>query len=162
MDPVGRATTVNLTPLLAVPPMVTTTLPVVAPEGTLTTIADPLQFATEAWVPLNVTVLEPEGAPKFDPEIVTDAPDTPEDGDMPETLGGPGGGPMISVWLDVPAQPIRQSKSEIRANCPKIMAPERAEVGRLRMHALPKNQAGVVGFVNYNPRFAAKFRSKGA
>jgi hypothetical protein len=65
--------------LLAVPFTVTTTLPVVAPEGTFATIDESVQLATEAVVPANVTV--PGVEPKFDPVIVTDAPTTPEDGD---------------------------------------------------------------------------------
>jgi hypothetical protein len=51
--------TVKLTPLLATPPTVTTTLPVVAPAGTEVTILVALQLVTVAIVPLKVTVLEP-------------------------------------------------------------------------------------------------------
>ena len=56
----GAAVTVKLIPLLAKPPTVTTTLPVVAPVGTLTTMLVALQLvAVPALVPLNVTVLVP-------------------------------------------------------------------------------------------------------
>jgi len=56
----GGAITVKLTGLLACPPTVTTTLPVVAPLGTVITIVFPVQFAAiPAFVPLNVTVLAP-------------------------------------------------------------------------------------------------------
>jgi hypothetical protein len=51
--------TVKLTPLLAMPPTVTTTFPVVAPGGTKTTMLDALQFDGVAAAPLNVTVLLP-------------------------------------------------------------------------------------------------------
>jgi len=60
--------------LLAVPPTVTTTLPVVAPVGTGTTMLVALQLVGVAVVPLNFTVLVPFVEPKFVPVIVTDAP----------------------------------------------------------------------------------------
>ena len=47
------AFTVKLIPLLATPPTVTTTLPVVAPAGTGTTILDALQLVAVAVEPLN-------------------------------------------------------------------------------------------------------------
>ena len=75
------AVTVKLTPLLATPPTVTTTLPVVAPAGTGTTMLVSLQLVGVAAVPLNVTVLVPCVAPKFVPVIVTDAPTGPLVGD---------------------------------------------------------------------------------
>ena len=53
----GAGTTVKLIPLLATPPAVTMTLPVVAPLGTVTVIDPVAQFATlVAAVPLNDTV----------------------------------------------------------------------------------------------------------
>jgi hypothetical protein len=56
----GAATTVKVTPLLATPPTVTTTLPVVAPVGTVTTIDDAPQLVIAvAVVVLNFTVLVP-------------------------------------------------------------------------------------------------------
>ncbi len=56
----GAATTVKLAPLLAVPPTVTTTLPVVAPVGTMAVMLVALQLVMEvAVVVLNFTVLEP-------------------------------------------------------------------------------------------------------
>lgn len=56
----GADVTVKLTPLLATPPgAVTTTLPVVAPAGTVTVILPELQVLTAAAVPLNVTVPVP-------------------------------------------------------------------------------------------------------
>src|SRR5882672_4186151 len=68
---VGGTVTVNDTPLLASPPTVTTTLPVVAPVGTGTTMLVVDQLVGVAAVPLNVTVLLPCVAPKFVPVIVT-------------------------------------------------------------------------------------------
>src|SRR5262249_54146473 len=53
------AVTVKLTPVLARPPTVTTTLPVVAPAGTGTTMLVADQLVGVAVVPLNVTVLVP-------------------------------------------------------------------------------------------------------
>ena len=84
----GAGTTVKLTPLLAVPPTVTTTLPVVAPVGTTATIEVVLQLVmVVAIVVLNFTVLEPCGEPKFLPVIVTDAPTAPEVGDRLVMVG---------------------------------------------------------------------------
>ena len=74
---VGGAVTVNVSPLLARPPTVTTTLPVVAPAGTGTTMLVADQLVGVAVVPLNVTVLVPCVAPKFVPVIVTDVPTGP-------------------------------------------------------------------------------------
>ncbi len=51
--------TVKLTPLLATPPTVTTTFPVVAPVGAGTTMLVALQLVGVPAVPLNVTVLVP-------------------------------------------------------------------------------------------------------
>jgi hypothetical protein len=58
---------VNSIPLLATPPTVTTTLPLDAPVGTGATMVVVLQLAGVAAVPLNVRVLVPCDAPKFDP-----------------------------------------------------------------------------------------------
>ena len=71
--------TLNGKPLLAVPKTVTTTLPVVAPTGTVTVMLVALQaLAVPAEVPLKVTVLVPCVAPKFVPVMVIDAPTAPE------------------------------------------------------------------------------------
>src|SRR5260370_35450955 len=84
---VGGTRTVKLTPLLADPPTVTTTLPVVAPVGTGTTMLVVFQLVGVALVPLNVMVLVPWGEPKFAPEIVTFEPTTPDVGLMLVNLG---------------------------------------------------------------------------
>jgi len=70
----GAAVTVKLFPLLDVPETVTTTLPVVAPAGTLAVMLDALQLVVVAVVTLNLTVpLDP----KFDPAITMDDPTAP-------------------------------------------------------------------------------------
>jgi len=56
---VGVGTTVKAKPLLAMPPTVTTTLPVVAPDGTGTVMLVSLQLVGVAVAPLKVTVLVP-------------------------------------------------------------------------------------------------------
>jgi len=83
----GGTVTVKLTPLLATPPTVTTTFPVVAPLGTGTTMVVPLQLVGVAAVPLNVTVLVPCVPPKLAPVIVTDAPTNPDAGFRLAMLG---------------------------------------------------------------------------
>jgi hypothetical protein len=84
----GVGNTVNDMPLLAFPPTVTTTFPVVAPVGTVATIEVAPQLPmVVAVVPLNFTVLEPCAEPKFNPVIVTDAPTAADDGDKLLMLG---------------------------------------------------------------------------
>jgi len=75
----GAGVTVNVTPLLATPPAaVTTTLPVVAPVGTVAVILDAPQIAIDvAVVPLNFTLPVPCDGPKFDPAITMDDPTAP-------------------------------------------------------------------------------------
>jgi len=95
--------TVNVTPLLATPPTVTTTLPVVAPLGTGTTMTVALQFVGVPAVPLNVTVLDPCVPPKFVPVIVTDVPTGP---DVTFRLPMLGAGLAVVAWgVAGPAQP---------------------------------------------------------
>ena len=84
---VGVGSTVNDTPLLALFETVTTTLPVVAPVGIVTTMLVELQLVAVAVVPLNLTVLEPWEFPKPEPAIVTLAPTAP--------LLGVSGGVMV-------------------------------------------------------------------
>src|SRR5439155_10968986 len=73
----GVVNTVNATPLLALPPTVTTTLPVVAAAGTGTTMLVADQLVGVAALPLNVTVLVPCVAPNVVPVIVTGVPAAP-------------------------------------------------------------------------------------
>jgi hypothetical protein len=83
--------TVNVTPLLATPPTVTTTLPVVAPLGTGATMLVALQLVGVAEVLLNFTVLVACEAPKFAPVIVTEVPTGPEVGFRPVMSGAEAG-----------------------------------------------------------------------
>ncbi len=78
--------TVKATPPLETPPVATTTLPVVAPEGTVATMLVALQLLTVAAVPLKVTV---PVVPKLAPEIVTVVPTRPEVG-LRLLMAGPG------------------------------------------------------------------------
>src|SRR6266566_1440482 len=98
----GAGTTVKFTPLLATPLAFTTTLPVVAPLGTVTPMLDAPQLVTVAVVPLNVTVPLPCEEPKFDPVMVTAAPTAPVVIDKLEMLGA---GTTVKftpllAWLD--------------------------------------------------------------
>ena len=83
----GGAETVKVILLLAWPPTVTTTLPVVAPLGTVAAMLVALQLVTLAAVPLKVTVLLPWLVPKFVPVIVTAVPTGPELGARAVMLG---------------------------------------------------------------------------
>ena len=85
----GAGSIVKLIPLLATPPTVTTTGPVVAPEGTGTVMDVPLHVPGVAAVPLNVTVLVPGEEPNPLPVIVTDVPTTPIVGER-LVIPGPG------------------------------------------------------------------------
>jgi hypothetical protein len=78
---------VKITPLLATPPTVTTTGPVLAPAGTGTTMLVALQLVGVAAVPLKVTVLVPCVAPKLEPLIVTDVPIGPDVGERLVMVG---------------------------------------------------------------------------
>src|SRR5204862_69316 len=60
---------------------VTTMFPVDAPAGTGATMLVAVHVVTVAVVPLNVTVLVPCVAPKFEPPIVTAVPTPPDAGD---------------------------------------------------------------------------------
>ena len=88
LDITGYVITVKFKPLLATPPTVTTTLPVVAPVGTRPTIRVTLQLAGVTVAPLRVTVLDPWVEPKLEPVIVTCVPAAPEFGDTLVITGG--------------------------------------------------------------------------
>jgi hypothetical protein len=77
----GVELTTKVTPLLATPPTVTTTGPVVVPDGTVTVIEAEAQLAAVALFPLKVTVLVPWLKPKFPPATVTMVPTGPTFGD---------------------------------------------------------------------------------
>ncbi len=86
----GGAVTVNATPLLATPPTVTTTLPVVAPAGTCAMILVADHVVGAAVMPLKVTVLAPWLAPKLVPAIVTAVPTAALVGVRLAMIGGSG------------------------------------------------------------------------
>src|SRR5437879_1968739 len=92
--------TVKLTPLLEIPPTVTTTFPVVAPLGTGATMLVALQLVGTARVPLNVTM--PAVEPKFEPEIVTEVPTEPEVGLRFVTTGAGTGTEKLTPLLVIP------------------------------------------------------------
>ena len=73
--------------MLATPPTVTTTLPVVAPDGTGTTMLVACQVVGVAAVPLKVTVLLPLLAPKLLPLMVTAVATGPLDGERLVSVG---------------------------------------------------------------------------
>src|SRR5579863_1230215 len=77
------------TPLLLTPEILTTTFPVVAPEGTVVAMEVELQLVTVAAIPLNDTVLVPWVDPKLVPVIVTDEFPVPALTDSPVMLGIP-------------------------------------------------------------------------
>jgi len=95
----GVESTVKVTPLLLTPAALTTMFPVVAPAGTGATILVALHVVTVAAVPLNVTVLVPCVAPKFEPPIVTAMPAAPDAGDR-LVMDGVGSTVNISVVQD--------------------------------------------------------------
>jgi len=84
---VGAAATVKVSVLLPTPPTVTTTLPVVAPDGTGTLMLVADHAVGVAGVPLNVTVLVSWVAPKLLPLIVTAVPTRPLDGERLVRVG---------------------------------------------------------------------------
>jgi len=100
----GGGVTVKLTPVLATPPTVTTTSPVVASLGIGALILVVLQLVGVARVPLNVTALAPCVAPKFVPAIVTAVPTGPDGGVSVAMLGG--GGKVTAKLTPVLAAPL--------------------------------------------------------
>jgi len=86
------APTLKVLALLAAPLTVTTTGPVVAPDGTGTTIVLALQLLGAALTPLKVMVLVPCVLPKLEPLTVTLVPVVPADGEMLLIVGRIGKG----------------------------------------------------------------------
>lgn len=104
VPPVGgpaAVVTVNDIPLLVPADVVTVTLPLVAPVGTVTTMLVELQLVGVAAIPLNVTVPEES---KFTPVMVTDVPTGPVNGFRLVIVGTLG--PLVTVnctpLLDTP------------------------------------------------------------
>jgi hypothetical protein len=105
VEMLGAATMVKLLPLLADPETVTTTLPVVAPVGTIATMLVELQLViVVAIVPLNFTVLLPRVDPKFAPVIVTEAPTALEVGERLEMVGAASASEESSTRLIRPVE----------------------------------------------------------
>src|SRR5215470_16448334 len=109
--------TVNAWPLLATPPTVTTTFPVVAPEGTGTMMLVADQLVGVAVTPLNVTLLVPFVEPKFDPAIVTTVPTAPLVGDRLVRLGAAG------VLVTVNVRPLLATPPTVTTTFP-VVAPD--------------------------------------
>ncbi len=86
-DRLMLGTTLKLAPLLAPPSTVTTTMAVVAADGTDVTIDVDFHVVAVAATPLNVTVLDPCGLPNPVPLIVTEVPTIPEVTDRLVILG---------------------------------------------------------------------------
>src|SRR5215510_13780186 len=84
----GGTSPMKLTPLLATPPTVTVTFPVVAPAGTGTTMLVADHDVGVAAVPLKATVLVPWVEPKLVPVIVTEVATGPLVGERLVMLGG--------------------------------------------------------------------------
>jgi hypothetical protein len=93
---------VKFAALLAAPPTVTTTLPVVAPLGTGTTMLVTPQLVGVPTVPLNFTVLVPCVAPKFVPAIVTAVPTAPDAGLKVVMLGTAAPTEKLTPLLAIP------------------------------------------------------------
>jgi hypothetical protein len=119
--PVPANVTVKLTPLLATPPTVTTTFPVVAPVGTDVTRLVALQLVTIAAVLLNVTVLLPCVEPKFVPVIVSAVPTDPE---VVERLV------ILGVGTTVKPTPLLATPPTVTTTFP-VVAPVGTDVTRL-------------------------------
>jgi hypothetical protein len=88
----GGTVTVKGMALLARPPTVTTTLPVVAPAGMGTTMLLADHVVGVAAMPLNTTVLVPWVDPKLLPLIVTAVVTGPFDGERLVSVGVGNGG----------------------------------------------------------------------
>jgi len=84
----GANPTTNGTPLLTKPLTVTTTFPLLAPDGTGTPMLLLLQLVGTPARPLNVTVLVPCEAPKLAPVMVMEVPTGATTGDTLLMLGG--------------------------------------------------------------------------
>jgi hypothetical protein len=102
--------------LLATPATVTTTLPLIAPNGTVTTMLVALQLVGMAATatplgPLNVTLLNACVAPKFVPVIVTVVPTAPEVGLRLE---------MLSVCTTVNAIPLLADPLTVTTTLPLV------------------------------------------
>ena len=101
-------TTVKVIPLLDIPPTVTTTGPVAAPDGAGATILLSFQLLGVAVTPLKVTVLVPWVAPKLEPLMVTKVPIDPEAGDR-AVISGDGGAVTLKTELVAWVSPVDET-----------------------------------------------------
>jgi len=124
--------TVKGIPLLDVPETVTTTLPVVAPLGTGTTMFVGVQLVGVPVIALNVTVLDPWLAPKFVPVIVSEVPNGPEEGLMLVMLG---------AWITVKVMPLLASPPTVTTTGP-VVAP--AGTGAMMLVVLQFDTVAIV------------------
>lgn len=109
------AETVKLSALLAIPPAVIITFPVIAPDGTVAMTSPSLQLVAVAAVPLNLRVLVPWLAPNPAPVIVTVAP-------IPPALGVKVVMPGPAVTLN--AAPLLTSPDAVVTTTLPDVAPE--------------------------------------
>src|ERR1051326_8264220 len=101
LEMLGAGVTVNVAPLLACPPTITTTGPVVVPVGTGAVIDVALQAVGVELTPLKLTVLLPCEVRKLVPAITTDVAIAPALGVRPLIVGGaePSGRTMFESKL---------------------------------------------------------------
>jgi len=136
--------TVKLVPLLATPPTVTTTFPVVAPVGTGATMLVALQLVGTAAVPLNLTVLVPCVAPKFAPVIVTEVPITPDAGFMVVIAGVEDPPPLLPLPADctTPAHPAKvklaNARTQATTTCQRVFCEFAAEQIVVTIFSFPR------------------------
>lgn len=117
--------TVNPTPLLAKPPTVTTTFPVVAPVGTGTMMLVALQLVGVAAIPLKVTVLVPCVAPKLVPVIVTEFPTAPDAGFR-----------LVRLGLTVKATPLLATPLTVTTTFPVVAPAGTGTLMLVELHAV--------------------------
>jgi hypothetical protein len=141
--------TVKVMPLLARPPTVTTTVPVVAAPGTGTLMLVVLQFVGVAAVPLNLTVLVPWVVPKFAPAIVTALPTTPDVGVRLVRLGADAVTVKVAPLLATPPTVTTTAPVVAAAGTGTLMLPAPQLVG---IAAVPLNVTVLVLCVV--PKFA--------
>ena len=116
----------NVTALLATPPTVTTTDPVVAPAGTGAVIEVLLHTEGIAVVPLKVMVLLPLVVPKLLPAIVTTVPTGPRIGDKLLILG---------AELTVNVTALLAAPATVTTTGPVVAAAGTGTVMELLLHA---------------------------
>jgi len=118
--------TVNVDPLLATPPALTTTLPVEAPAGTVAVIEVELHAVVVAVVPLNFTVPVP-CEPKFCPLIVTVVPTVPTFG--PKLL-------MLGAAVTVNVAPPDATPADVTTTFPVVVPAGTVAVIELELQAV--------------------------